>query len=1006
MNSSATHRAGAACTGGWPDSDTATLDPWRLVQRGFDPAQAARDETLFALANGCLGVRGGFEEQPSPSGGSFLVDAWERSPIDYHERFPGFAATTDTRVPVADGCIIRIRIDDEAVDLDQGEWLAFERSLDLRSGTLSRRLRWRSRRGQTLDIHAERVVPFAQPGALAIRYRVTAVDFAGRITLESAIAGVRAAPAQGDDPRIGIGAGIALQLGDAFAGEDGAGVAQRSPSGAFALACVQGHDRLDGGLRLADRAVVADGVRECFVADLLAGRSVALDKFVGYAWQRDTAIDDVALAARSRAVVEAARTSGFDGLIAAQRAQLDRHWQAIDLAIDGDPATEQALRFDLFHLLQSAPRDGRNGLAAKGLTGEGYEGHCFWDSEAFVLPVFAFTAPELARGMLEYRWRSLDHARRHAREMDHPTGALFAWRTIGGDECSAYFPSGSAQYHINAAVAFAIRIYVEASGDRDFLAAMGAEILFETARIWLQVGHFNPRRDGAFCIHAVTGPDEYSALVDNNWYTNRLAQEHLWQAVAVARQLAAEAPQDLARLRSVLALGDEEIADWQRAADAMSLPFDERLGIVAQDDAFLDKPRWPADEHADGPLLLRHHPLTIYRHQVCKQADALLALVLAGRDVDAATKRRSFDYYEAVTVHDSTLSASTFAILASEVGDAGKAWNYFNDTLRVDLDDRHGNASHGAHMAAMAGAWLALTWGFAGLRCDGGTLRFAPRLPTGWNGYRFAVLWQGCRVRIDVKRDRVGYLLLDGAAVTVEHHGEMLRLQPGDAVTRPLRAALLPRPFKAVIFDLDGVLADTAPVHFAAWRKLATELGFELPDAVEPRLKGIDRAGSLAIVLEHAPRAYSAHEQAELATRKNGYYVEQIGSFGPQHLLPGAREALLAVRAAGLKTALASASRNAPLLIERLGIAGLFDFVADAGQVMRSKPDPQIFLAAAAGLGIAPADCLGIEDAAAGIAAIDAAGMTAIGVGDPVALAAAAIVLPDIRAFRITDFVT
>src|SRR6185312_16108091 len=317
--------------------------------------------------------------------------------------------------------------------------------------------------------------------------------------------------------------------------------------------------------------------------------------------------------------------------------------------------------------------------------------------------------------------------------------------------------SGSAQYHINAAIAFAIRLYVEASGDRAFLAEGGAEILIETARIWLQVGHFNARRGGAFCINDVTGPDEYTALVDNNYYTNRMAQEHLRHAVEVTREMAESAPALFDALQQKLELSGGEVAEWSRAAEAMYLPHDDRLGIVAQDDSFLDKPPWdfagtPPEKY---PLLMHHHPLTLYRHQVCKQADALLALVLAGNNVDRATKRRSFDYYEAVTVHDSTLSASSFAVLAAEVGHAQKARDYFMDGLRVDLDDLHANTSQGAHMAAMAGSWLALTG----------------------------------------QRERGTY--------------------PSSSATA------FPRPFKAIVFDLDGVLADTAHLHQAAWKRLA-----------------------------------------------------------------------------------------------------------------------------------------------------------------------------------------
>jgi len=992
-------------------------DPWTLIRRGTDPAGFAQDESLFALANGALGVRGGLEEGDSPSQASFLSAAWERTPIDYHERFPGFAANTDTRIPVADATRIQLRLGDVPVRLAEGEWLAFERRLDLRDGCYRRLLRWRSPAGATLEIEAERIVSFDEPGLLALRYRVRSLDYSGPITLESSISTARDAAEQGDDPRIGTRLDGGLHTIDAAADEDVAWVRQQTTHSGIRLACAQTHRSPDGSLDCHFANLAQHGVVQSYTGTLAPGQAVTLEKYAAYAWTEPHG-DDSDLLGRSRHSLDAAAHLGYANLLERQRQALAPLWDAADLAIDGDAATEQALRFNLFHLFQSSCRDGLGSAAAKGLTGEGYEGHYFWDAEAFILPVLAIVAPELARGMLLYRHRILDRSRLHARELNHHRGALYAWRTISGDECSAYFPGGSAQYHINAAIAWAISLYVDASGDTDFLRDHGAEILFETARVWLDIGHFNPRRGDAFCIHEVTGPDEYSALVDNNHYTNRMAQRHLRDASATALWMAGAAPMEYAALCARIGLGEDEVAQWRRAAEAMYLPEDPRLGVFPQDDAFLDRPRLPAHlagrphegrpDEGKHPLLLRLHPLTIYRHQVCKQADTLLALMLAGDDVDRAAKRRNFDYYESVTVHDSTLSASTFGVLAAEVGLAGKAYRYFQDSLRVDLDDSHGNAAHGVHMAAMAGSWLGLVWGFGGFRPVDGQPALAPRLPAAWNGYRFGLRWGCAQLRVEVDGSGVRYTLPRGESLRfrhdgreqVIHAGQTLQLPRADA--RPARHA----PLQAVIFDLDGVIADTAVVHDAAWRRLAEEAGLPFDAAIGERLKGVDRMGSLEILLERAGRAYSDAEKHALGERKNEYYREQIQRFGPDQLLPGAREAIAAVRAAGLKVGLASASRNAPLLLERLGVAPLFDYIVDAAQIQRSKPDPEIFLAAAAGLGVAPAACLGVEDAAAGVASIHAAGMAAVGIGQPSALAQAETVLPGLRAFRIEDFVS
>ncbi len=987
----------------------AACDPWRLVRYGTDPTSFAQDESLFALANGTLGVRGNLEEADSPTQASLLSGVWERAPIEYHERFPGFASHTDTRLPVADATHIRLRLGDAPVLLDQGEWLQFERTLDLRHGCYQRVLRWRSPQGATLEIEAERLVSLADAALLVIRYCVRSIDYSGPITLESSISTRHEAAGQGNDPRIGSRLQGGLTGWGAQAGAELAWVGQQTTRSGIRLVCAQRHHHATG-LAFRDAGRTADGVVQTYTGTLAPGQLVSLDKYVAYAFTAPFATDPTDnLLALADAQLTAAIACGYPALLEQQTRTLAGFWAQADLAIEGDAATEQALRLNLFHVFQSSGRDGRSSTAAKGLTGEGYEGHYFWDAEAFMLPALVTLAPALARAMLTYRHRTLDHARRHARELDHPRGALYAWRTISGDECSAYFPGGSAQYHINAAVAWAVRLYVDASGDQAFLLEGGAEMIFETARIWLEVGHFNPRRGGAFCIHEVTGPDEYSALVDNNHYTNRMAQRHLRDAAATAEWMALTHPADYAALAARIGLQADEAAQWRAAAQAMYLPVDAALGIFPQDDGFLDKPRLPAAlATATGkqPLLLRMHPLSIYRHQVCKQADTLLALMLAGEHVDVAAKRRNFDYYEGVTVHDSTLSASTFAVIAAEVGHADKAHShYFLDTLRVDLDDLHGNASHGLHMAAMAGSWLALTWGYGGLRVHGGMPALAPRLPAAWQGYRFGLRWRDAHLRVEVDREGVRYTLTEGSVLAFLHDGAPQRLHAGQSLL--LRCAgfadPLP-PLKAVIFDLDGVIADTAVVHHAAWKRLADEIGVPFDDATGERMKGVDRRGSLEILLQAAPRAYPEAEKEALAARKNDYYREQIEHLGPQDLLPGARAAIEAVRQAGLKVALASASRNAGLLLERLGIAGLFDAIVDANRISRSKPDPEIFLAAASALGVAPDECIGVEDAAAGIASIHAAGMAAVGIGQ--ALAEADLVLPGIAAFDIRTFTT
>lgn len=768
---------------------------WIVTQSGFEKDKEQVSESLFALSNGTLGVRGSIEELVSGSPCAFLADVYEETPISYHERHPGFAATTDTRVAVPDGLRIRLRIGDEDVDLTRGEITSFLRCLDLRRGVLHRKLRWCSPAGKIVQISSERVVPMAFPAVVAIRYRVEAINFSGPLVVQSALCADLRAERPGADPRIGAslgGGGLAVE--GVFETETPA-LLQRAKRSGIAVATAQVHGLLTGLVRDGAYATTTS-IYESFSGELVPGRELGFDKVIAYA----SGTKSAELLSAARSAAQAATSHSFETLADGQAKELRRFWKDAAVAFEGDPEVELALRFNLFHIFQAASRHGALGVAAKGLTGEGYEGHTFWDTELFVLPVMVLTAPALARNILAYRFRTLDAARAHARELNIEQGALYAWRTISGAECSAHYPSGSAQYHINAAIAMAVRLYDRATGDGAFLAQMGAEMVFETARVWMELGHFNLRRGGRFCIDTVTGPDEYTTLVDNNYYTNKMAQAHLRYAGEIAGRLGRMEPDAFSGLCLRLRLSVEEIRCWQEAADAMYLPYDDKLGLNPQDDTFLDKEPWdfahtPADHF---PLLLHHHPLSLYRRQVCKQADVVLAMVLAGEDVDLEVKRRNFEYYEPLTTHDSTLSPGTFSILASEIGYFDKAQSYFDKALFTDLHNLHNNTSHGVHLAAMAGSWLALAWGFGGLRCESEQPRFAPTLAQHCNGYQFTIVWRGSRIRVGVTSESTTYEVTDGPGLMISHFGTDVALTPGKVKSFP---TALPRNAAAVTME-------------------------------------------------------------------------------------------------------------------------------------------------------------------------------------------------------------
>jgi trehalose/maltose hydrolase-like predicted phosphorylase len=695
--------------------------PWRLKASG-GAMQLPQVPSVFAIGNGFIGVRGPGEPPEAPR--VYLNGVYERVPISYHEAAVGYASESDVRLAVADATQPSIALD----GVEVGRTCDVE--LDFASGVRTENL---DAGGRTIRI--ERFASMTRKGLIAIRVtapRGVALDVRPQVAAPpSAGAGDEESVY---DPRL-TPLLIASPWNDVALVDEGrlAGRVDRLPVSGFHVA--------------AFAAVIAERVGE-------NGESV-VELIASYDAGRN---GDPSNAARE--AIEWARRDGFEALLREQVDWWREHWSRAELELPDEPAAEGAVRHALLQLAQAAARDGTGSVAAKGQTGEGYEGHFFWDADLYVLPVFAWTRPDIARAMLAWRIAGLEAARANARAMGQERGALYPWRTIGGRECSSFFPAGSAQYHINADIAFALKIYLDATGDASILEEGGAVMLAETARIWMQIGFHDPDRGGAFVINRVTGPDEYSAIVDNNLYTNLMAAEHLRFAASHGR------------------LDPAEAGAMRRAADAMFLPFDSDRGLYAQDASFFGKQPWPfATTPADHyPLLLHYHPLTIYRHQVAKQADAVLAIALMPEVFEPEVRRRMLDVYEAVTVHDSTLSASAFATAAARSGDGHRAYHYWCATALTDLADLFGNSGHGLHMAALAGSWTAMVFGFAGLRVEGGCVAFDPISIPALGSYAFSLGFRGTKLKVTIREGEACYERLEGPTMQVRHSGEQLTL--------------------------------------------------------------------------------------------------------------------------------------------------------------------------------------------------------------------------------------
>ena len=763
-------------------------DNWQIVEDEFQLEKIPLYETLFALGNGYLGMRGTFEEGLGRFAleGAYINGFYETAPIIYGEKFIGYAENKQTILNLANAKLIRLWLDDEAFSLLSGKVLAYRRTLDLRQGVLRRSVRWQSPRGKEAQIEFERLVLHTRPHLAIIRCQVTPLNFDGQITLFSGIDGdIRQSEHAEDDPRLGTQfKGEVLQLLEQSFAEGAALMAHRTVNTRLTVACAI-RNRLDAPCT-AEESQLDQAVGHRYTLPAQRGRTITLEKYIAYAASLEVEPAQVIPLALDE--LRQALDAGFEALKGEQQAYLADFWQAADVIIEGDDMLQRGIRFNLFHLLQSAGKDGRTNIAAKGLTGLGYEGHYFWDTEIYILPFFLYTKPEISRKLLEYRYHILDKARQRARQMAHRRGALYAWRTINGEECSANFPTGTAQYHINADIAFAIRRYYDATEDADFMKRFGAEILCETARLWLDVGAYIPARGNRFCINGVTGPDEYQILVNNNAYTNLMARENLRFAAETIAWLRRSDETAYQALAQKIGLQEDEPWSWLKAAEDMYLPYDAERGIIPQDDSFLSKAVWDFANtpRQNYPLLLHYHPLVVMRYQVCKQADTLLAEYLLHDQFDRAQKLRDYAYYEPLTTHDSSLSGAIFGILAAELGDTAKAYRYFAETATLDLEDKHGNTAAGIHAANMAGAWQGIVCGFGGMRARGG-LSFDPCIPAQWQAFAFKVRYRGRVIGVRVTQEAATFELLSGEPLEIRAGGQPLALEPGARAQIPLQ---------------------------------------------------------------------------------------------------------------------------------------------------------------------------------------------------------------------------
>jgi len=737
------------------------IDPWLVVEKGFHPNRATVSESIFCLGNEFMGVRGYFDEGYSGprERGSFFNGIFEDEDTLHPAPHVGMALRCHFLVNAVDWLHARITVGGEQLDLARSKFSEFERTLNLRDGTMTRRFVWTIKGGKKLRVTFQRFTSMITPCLGGQRITLEALNFSGtaRVTMGMDFDVVQHTR---DDRRCWPA------VETRFCGQTPAIVGQTERTAHRVFSAMHLHAPEGATTRRArtDRMIGYD-----VTLKLAKGKPASVDKLAVHATEKNPKVSRVMFWKRGVDLAAEYARMTYDQALSGHMTYWHAQWDKLDVVIEGNPADQQAVRFAIYHLSQIKHGvDPDLNIAAKGLSGEDYEGHTWWDTETYCLPFYIFNHPKAARDLLTWRHRRLPQARRRAKEMDLE-GARYPMDTIDGTESSRSWQNGDLEIHVPGAVSFGIWHYVLLTGDKAFLHEQGIEMLLEVSRFFAARGQYS-QTTGEFGFWCVVGPDEFHFAVHNNFYTNLIAKKTFEYTLAVMAEMKREAPRKLADAVKRVRLRDNEPTAWRKMARKMMLLKDATTGVYEQFERYFDMPHIDCGriDPADFPLIKHWCYYRIFRWDMIKQPDTLLALFLYSGDFTMAEKRANFDYYEPRCIHESSLSPAIHSIMAAEAGRDALAATYWSHAARLDLDDYNRNTSNGLHTTSMAATWMNVVYGFGGMRSDGKVLSFRPAMAKMWKRFSYRVLYRDSLLEVAVDKRHATFRVVEGKPIPAD----------------------------------------------------------------------------------------------------------------------------------------------------------------------------------------------------------------------------------------------